>query len=133
MKTQILGAGRGSIALLALALACEGGNSPSAPAESLGPATSKTTWSSAHPGISGSAEHEEHGACTNANLSGTYGLQRMGHTSQGSLTAGGIATFDGEGNGVARETHGRKGVMGCSVLRTSLGNARREMRAVGAA
>ncbi len=110
MKAQRLGAGRGSIALLALALACEGGNSPSAPAEPSGPATSNSTWSSAHSGISASAEHEEHGGCTNASLIGTYGLQRMGHTGQGSLTAVGIATFDGEGNSVASETISRNGV-----------------------
>jgi hypothetical protein len=112
MKAQILGA-RCGIALLVLALACERGNSPSAPAQSSGPAPSRSRGVAGPPltpNIAASAEHDEHGGCTNASLMGTYGLQRMGHTSQGSLTAVGIATFDGEGASAASETVSRNGV-----------------------
>jgi hypothetical protein len=47
--------------------------------------------------------------CTNATLKGTYGFQRNGQTSQGPLTAVGLATFDGRGNAVAQQTVSRSG------------------------
>ena len=47
--------------------------------------------------------------CTSALLKGTYGFLRIGHTSQGPLTALGTITFDGEQNTTARQTIVRGG------------------------
>jgi hypothetical protein len=47
--------------------------------------------------------------CTNATVKGTYGFQREGRTSNGPLTAVGIAMFDGQGNSVAQQTISRAG------------------------
>src|SRR5712692_6918179 len=55
-------------------------------------------------------EDRKHAGCTNATLNGTYGFQRMGHTLQGELSAVGIVTFDGQGNGVAAQTISRSGI-----------------------
>jgi hypothetical protein len=47
--------------------------------------------------------------CTNATVKGTYGFQREGRTSNGPLTAVGIAVFDGQGSSVAQQTISRAG------------------------
>lgn len=47
--------------------------------------------------------------CTSALLKGTYGFLRIGHTSQGPLTALGTITFDGEQIATARQTIVRAG------------------------
>src|SRR5260370_25134098 len=61
----------------------------------------------------GAREAPEAG-CTNAILSGTYGFQRMGQTSQGQLTSLGMTTFDGQGTDIGGQTTSRNGVFRCA-------------------
>jgi hypothetical protein len=58
-----------------------------------------------HPGA------QDEAGCTNATLTGTYGFQRMGQSSQGQVTATGVVTFDGHGNSLASQTISRNGVI----------------------
>jgi len=111
MKMQPFGALLGTAIIMSLALACERGDSPAAPAASSTAAASRINPSSPHFGLSAGAEHDEQTGCTLASLTGTYGVQRMGFTTQGRLTAVGITTFDGQGNSLATETISRNGVV----------------------
>lgn len=49
-------------------------------------------------------------SCTNATVQGAYGFQRNGTTTKGPVTAVGIAEFDGQGNGTAKQEISRFGV-----------------------
>lgn len=53
--------------------------------------------------------------CGIASLYGTYGFQRSGQTSAGSLLAVGTVTFDGAGKAVATQTIDRNGTVGPPV------------------
>src|SRR4029077_18997598 len=118
MKTQTFGALLGSAILVSLAaLACERGDSPAAPAPSSTAAASRINPSAPHFGLSADAEHDEQTGCTLASLTGSYGVQRLGFTTQGRLTAVGITTFDGLGNSLSTETISRNGVV--SVAQSS--------------
>jgi hypothetical protein len=111
MRPQPFGALLGSAILVSLALACERGDSPAGPAASSASAASRINTSSAHSGLSADAERDERTGCTLASLTGAYGVQRMGYTTQGRLTAVGITTFDGQGNSLATERISRNGVV----------------------
>src|SRR5258706_5664979 len=56
--------------------------------------------------------------CSVATLNGAYGLQRNGQTSQGPLTAIGIATYDGTGSGTFQQTISRNGTFTSGALQT---------------
>src|SRR5690242_8465428 len=111
MKTQTFGALLGCAIVVSLALACERGDSLAPPATSSATAASRIGPSAPHFGVSAGAEHDEQTGCTLGSLTGTYGVQRMGSTTQGRLTAVGITTFDGQGNSSATETISRNGVV----------------------
>jgi hypothetical protein len=114
MRTQAFGA---ALVSVALAVACDKSDTPSAPtAFEASPTASRVNASADHFSGLASAGRDEEQACTLRSLEGTYGVQRMGHTSQGQLTAVGLAAFDGQGNSVANETISRNGVFSESQL-----------------
>lgn len=55
-------------------------------------------------------------ACSSGTVQGTYGFYRTGTTSDGPLAAVGIAKFDGHGQGGARQTVARNGVLTQSLF-----------------
>lgn len=105
MKTPLHSTTLVSFALLALILACERADTPSAPA------ASKMNASSARfGGLASAAEEEEEGeACTNATLKGAYGFYRTGTTDGSPFAAVGLVTYDGAGNWSATQTMSRGG------------------------
>jgi hypothetical protein len=110
MKAQVPIAALASVALLAIAAACDRRDLPSAPAASSAQAASKINGSSSHAGLSASVAGEEEEVCTNAGLKGGYGFYRTGTTGGSPFAAVGLATYDGAGNWAATETISRGGV-----------------------
>jgi hypothetical protein len=100
MKTQLAVAALAGVAVLGLALACDGRDPPSALVSA--PLSGS---------VSAAEEDEEEGrVCTNAALKGAYGFYRTGTTGTDAFAALGLVTYDGTGNWAATQTISRGGV-----------------------
>jgi len=119
MKTQTFGALLGSAILVSLALACERGESPAAPAATSAAAASRINGSVVRSGVSADADRQENGECTKASLEGAYGFYRSGTESGAPEAATGLATFDGTGAvASARQTIRRNGLTTSDLFAT---------------